>query len=100
MDSTKAMTDPTKSSSSHDPRRQHVTVIKWDTEYEGDLYVKMSSPFNHLGSLVPLILILSTGWGTGNRSPPADPLLVPCLLKVAGKDWKDSMDESNRPRRM
>ena len=59
------------------------------------MYIKMSSPFNLLGSLVSLILILSTGWGTGNRSPPPGPLLVPRLLEVAGNNHKNMGDESD-----
>ena len=34
--------------------------------------------------------------GNDNRGPPADPLLVPCLLEVAGKDRKDGMDDETR----
>lgn len=53
----------------------------------------MSSPFNLLW--YALILILSINRGTGNHSPPADPLLIPHLLKVAGKYRKDSMDNES-----
>lgn len=53
----------------------------------------MRSPFNLLGSLVSLILILAIDWGTGNRSPLANPLLVSRLLKVAGNNHNSMGDE-------
>lgn len=53
----------------------------------------MRSPFNLLGSLVSLILILATGRGTGNHSPLANPLLVSRLLEVAGNNHNSMGDE-------